>query len=54
MKKKKRRRKDSDIVLPPLPEGVTKEDIARALVRSVERTKPSERTVQPKKAKTWL
>ena len=32
---KKRRRKDSDILLPPLPEGVTKEDIARALVRQV-------------------
>ena len=35
-KRKKRQRKDSDIGLPPLPEGVTKEDIARALVGPVE------------------
>ena len=39
MKKKKRRRKDSDTALPTLPEGVTAEDIGRALVGQVEAAK---------------
>ena len=56
MKRKKRRRKDSDIVLPLLPEGVTEEDIARALVGQVtpvklvanESDKPKKQSEKPR------
>ena len=36
MKRKKHRRKNDDILLPTLPEGMTAEDIGRALVRQSE------------------
>ena len=39
MKKKKRRSSD-EIVLPPLPKGVTPEDIGRALIQQIKPVQP--------------
>ena len=42
MKKQKSKREKRSVSLPPLPEGVTAEDIGRALVRQIKPVEKSE------------
>ena len=42
MKNQKSKRQKRSVALPPLPEGVTAEDIGRALVRQIKPVEPVE------------